>query len=205
MTLARKLMIAFGSLALLVLLTAGLGLRAAGVSNDAFAGYVAGAAHRMALANHVIALVDERALAARNLLLTTDPKEMAAARDDALKAQAGIDAELQKLVTSAQTAPDPKVRELVGSIAAVEAKYAVVAKDIVQRAMAGDRDGALARLRTDCHPLLDALQQASDAYLQYSMQRATEESSRADAAHASARLWLLALLVPRSLNQALGA
>lgn len=48
MTLARKLMIAFGALALLVLATAALGLRAAGVSNDAFAGYVGGAAHRMA-------------------------------------------------------------------------------------------------------------------------------------------------------------
>ncbi len=77
MNTRQKLLASFGALACLVLLTALLGLRAASTSNSAFAGYVAGAAYRMDMANHVIDEVNARAVAARNLVLSSDAATLA--------------------------------------------------------------------------------------------------------------------------------
>jgi methyl-accepting chemotaxis protein-1 (serine sensor receptor) len=218
MNTRQKLITAFAVLAALVLITAVLGLRAAGTAHDAFKTYVDGAAYRMALANHVLESTSERALAARNLVLTTDPARIAAEQQAVAKAHKVQHELLGKLEASAATSPDPKVKELIAAIVQVEAKYGPVALDIVDKAVAGDREAAIAKMNAECQPLLAALLQAGNTYLDYGGKRAGEEVERAGAAYTTTRAVLLAvlvlafgaaialgLLIPRSLMRALGA
>ena len=213
-----KLLAAFGRLAFLVLLTALLGLRAAANSNDAFDRYIHGAAERMALATQVLAATNTRATAARNLLLVNDPAQLATEKQIVTKAHETVQAKLGQLRERAATAADPKVKELVEAIVAVEAKYGPVALDIVAKATSGDREGAIAKLTAECNPLLVALMAAGNTYLEYGALRGDEEADAAAAAYATARTVLLGLLVlavsaaialavliPRSLMRALGA
>ena len=211
------LLAAFGVLALLVLLTAVLGLRTAASSNAAFSAYVDGAAYRMSLANHMLDATHTRAVAARNLLLMIDSTKLAAENQAVTQAHAAVQEYLGKLRKSAAGAPDPKVKELVEAIAAIEAKYSVVALDIVAKANSGDREAALAKLNAECQPLLTALRAAGEEYLSYGSTRAQEEVYRAGQTYELARNVLLVtlvvafsaamgmgLLIPRRLMRALG-
>ena len=214
----HKLRLAFSSLAALVLLTALLGLHAAETNNGAFSRYVDGAASRMALANHVLAAADARAVAARNLMLDTHATEVVADQAAVAKAHAEVQEHLGKLRQSAATAPDPKVRELVEAIAATEARYGPVALDIVNKTTSGQREAAIAKMNAECKPLLAALMQAGETYLRYAAGSAHQELERAGATYATTRVVVivalmlavgaavvLGIVIPRSLSRSLGA
>ena len=214
----QKLLAAFGALAFLVLITALLGLRTAARSQDAFAAYVDGAAYRMSMANHVLDATNARAVAARNLLLVTDPARLAAEKVAVTKAHEAVQSYLAKLKDSATKSPDPRVRELIEAIVAVEARYGPVALDIVGKATSGEREVAITKMNAECQPLLAALMQAGEVYLEYGGQQARREVENAGEVHAGARMALLAVLalaigaalalgvlIPRNLMRALGA
>ena len=214
----HKLLAAFGVLALLVLVTAFLGLRASSNSHDAFSGYVSGAAYRMSQANHVLDATNARAIAARNLVLMDDPVRLAAEKETVARAHRAVGESLAKLSESAAKAPDPKVQELVQAIVDVEARYGPVALDIVAKASAGDRTAAIAKMNAECLPLLAALMKAGETYLAYGAQRAESEVERAGDVYETARLVLIAallvafgtaaafsVLIPRALMRSLGA
>ncbi len=218
MNTKQKLLAGFGALACLVLVTALLGLRTAATSNSAFAGYVEGAAYRMEQANHALDAVNARAVAARNLMLTTDAAALAAELEAVGRAHKEVVDYLEKLKASAVQSPDPKVRELIANIVAIEAKYGPVALDIVAKAKAGERDAAVAKMNAECRPLLASLVRATDAYLDYGGEMAKQEVDRAASSYSTARVALLAalviaigaalglgVLIPRSLMRALGA
>jgi methyl-accepting chemotaxis protein-1 (serine sensor receptor) len=214
----NKLLMAFGALALLVLITSMLGLRTASTTNEAFDGYVHGPAYRMALANHVIDATNARAIAARNLVLTNDAARLAAEKEAVTKAHQAVQDNLAKLRESASHVDDPKVKELVDAIAAVEANYGPVALDIVSKATTGEREAAIAKMNAQCQPLLTALLAAAQTYLEYGASRADAEVQRAGTAYADARWVLIAalvtafgvalalgVLIPRNLMRSLGA
>jgi methyl-accepting chemotaxis protein len=218
MNTRKKLLLAFGAMALLVLLTALLGLRTASNASQAFDGYVRGSGERMALANQVINATNARAIAARNLVLATDPVRVTAEKEAVAQAHAAVQDRLARLQERASQATDPKVKEMIAAIAAVEAKYGPVALDIVAKAAAGDRDAAIAKMNAQCQPLLTALLQAADEYLLYGQQQGAQEAESAASAYAAARWVLLATLVlavgaaaalglfiTRSLMRSLGA
>jgi methyl-accepting chemotaxis protein len=218
MNTRQKLISAFVALAILVLLTALLGLRTASNEHESFSGYIGGPAKRMELANHLLDASNARAIAARNLVLLTDAAQVAAAKDAVAKAHAAVQDNLSALRKSAAEAADPKVKDMVEAIAAIEAKYGPVALDIVAKASRGERDAAIAKMNAECNPLLAALTKAGDDYLDYSSQRGKEEVARAADAFATAKLLLiaalvlaaatavvLAVLIPRNLMRALGA
>src|SRR5947208_1472389 len=69
MTVRGKLTLAFGSLALAVLLVAALAVSSLLAANDRFIGFVRGINARAQLAEKVRTAVDRRAIAARNLVL----------------------------------------------------------------------------------------------------------------------------------------
>lgn len=175
MTTRQKLISAFVALAILVLLTALLGLRTASNEHKSFSGYINGPAKRMELANHLLDASNARAIAARNLVLLTDAAEVAAAKEAVAKAHAAVQDHLLALRASAAEASDPKVKEMVEAIAAIEARYGPVAQDIVAKASRGERDAAVAKMNAECNPLLASLTKAGDAYLDDSGQRGKEE------------------------------
>ncbi len=218
MNTKHRLLVSFGVLALLVLLTAVLGLRAAATAHEAFSGYVSGAAHRMSLANHALEATNARAIAARNLVLIDDPARLAAEKENVARAHKAVGETLARLSESAAKAADPKVRELVQAIVAVEARYSPVALDVLAKVSAGDRAGAIAKMNAECLPLLAALLKAGDTYLAYGAQRADAEVARAGDVYQTARGVLIAallvafgtaaalgVLIPRGLIRALGA
>jgi methyl-accepting chemotaxis protein len=212
------LLYSFGALAALVLITALLGLQTAANSADTFDRFVHGPAERMALANKVLNATNARAVAARNLVIATDPQRLATEKTAVNKAHGDVQAHLAELKKRAAEATDPKVKELVDAIVAVEAKYGPVALDIVAKAVSGERDAAIAKMNAECQPLLTALLAAGDAYLAYGIQRGEQLTDEAQDSYATARLILLAALVvalataatlglfiPRKLMRALGA
>eukprot|EP01137_Pigoraptor_chileana_P013583 Opistho-2@67251 len=80
MTVKAKLTLAFGGLALLVLLVAGLSLKSLDDAHQSYVRYVDGISARATMANHVRAAVNQRAIAARNLVLVTKSTDMEAER-----------------------------------------------------------------------------------------------------------------------------
>jgi hypothetical protein len=89
-------MLGFAFLAAIVLLVSALSLRSLGGSNDRFANYQAGVGTRERLATGVRGAATNRAIAARNLVLVTEAKdvELEKAHDIVGKAQAGPGASL---------------------------------------------------------------------------------------------------------------
>ncbi len=75
-TIKNKLIAGFGILALLVLLVAGMSLRALSASTEGFAHYVHGINARADMAAQIRTAVDRRAIAARNLVLVTKPADL---------------------------------------------------------------------------------------------------------------------------------
>jgi methyl-accepting chemotaxis protein-1 (serine sensor receptor) len=214
----QKLLLSFGVLAALVLITALLGLRTAANSNDAFANYVSGPAYRMSLANAALDHTNARAISARNLVLFTDSAKIAAEKEKVVREHELVQQTLAKLKESAATSSDPKVRELVDAIVAVEAKYGPVALDIVAKATGGERLSAVDKMNRECEPLLEALVKAADAYLDYGAKTGQEQVQLAESAYTTAKALLIAallvavgtavalgVLIPRGLMRALGA
>ena len=195
MNTRNKLILSFGVLALLVLASSLLGLQAAAGAQGAFDRFIHGPAQRMALANGVAHATNARALAARNLVLSTDPAQMAAAQRAVEQAHNEVQQGLKALRAHAGQAADPQVRDLVEAIAAVEAQYSPVALDVVAKALAGQREAAIAKMNSECQPLLAQVQRATGAYLDHGRQRGEQEVQGASAQYDAARALLLGKLV----------
>ncbi len=71
-----KLMLGFAVVAAIVLLVSALSLHSLGASNDRFSSYLAGVGTRVRLAGDVRDAATRRAIAARNLVLVTEPKDV---------------------------------------------------------------------------------------------------------------------------------
>ena len=217
MTTRQRLSAAFGALAFLVLVAALLGLNTASNSSSAFSRYVNGSAYRMELANSLLDATHARAIAARNLVLVSDNARLAVERRQVESAHQAVTERLAELRKSAAGDESPKVKELIEAIATVEAKYGPVALDIVDKAVKGEREAAIAKMNAECTPLLEALVKAAGEYLRFSTQAGHAEVNDAEQAYARAKLMLIgallvalvgaaamAVVIPRGLMRALG-
>ena len=213
----QKLFSAFGVLAALVLVTAVLGLTALSRTYGGFHAYVDGPAHRMYIANAVVDAVNARALAARNLVLTSNPARLAAEKTAVNQAHATVQTQLAQLVEAGKNA-DAQGQRLIAQVADIESRYGPVALDIVAKATGGQQEAAMAKIEAECQPLLAALNKATSEYLAYGNQMAETAVADAGAAYATVRLVLLgtlvvaigialalAVLIPRGLMRSLGA
>ena len=192
-TLRAKLGLAFGGLALLVLLVAGLSIKDLQDGNARFVNYVHGINARATLAMQVRAAVDERAIAARNLVLLTDDAERDKERLRVLDAHRRVAeqlTELQRLAKGEDTTA--KARELIAGIAHVEDRYGPVAVAIVDLAVRKQTEAAVTRMNNDCRPLLDELVKAARTYSEYTQGRAKQMIEAAEADYAQQRNLLLA-------------
>jgi len=219
-TLRVKLTFAFGGLAALVLVVAGLSLRSLGVADARLHDFVEGINARALAVASTRAAVDRRAIAARNIALATNAQEIAALQAEAVAADAQVQNSLQTLqqqVTQAGDLPE-SVRTMVAQIGAIEARYRPVALGIVELAVQGRKDEAIAKINNECRPLLAALIQAAEAYRDSTATHAQELLQVALAQYHTQRNLLLAaclaafaaaalagFLIYRSLSRALGA
>ncbi len=219
MTVRQKLGLAFGLLAFLVLLVAGLSVRSMGSAHQDFVNFVDGVNARAQLADGVRSAVDERAIAARNLVLVDTPADTAAERAAVLKAHDDVSARLTRLKQMVgQPEVSQEARDLVREIDRVEALYGPVALGIVDLALAGKKGEATVRINTECRPLLAALVKSTVAYADYTEGRARRliddastsfERQRAMLIAACAVALLAAVVagyaISRNLSRALGA
>ncbi len=220
MTVRRKLMLAFGSLAALVVLVAGWSLVSLGKSNDRFVNYVHGINARALMAANVRTAIDSRAIAARNLVLVSKPEDLAFEKVAVAKAHEEVKQSLEQLnrmVAEAKDVPET-VRNKIQEIGTIEAAYGPIALDIVGLASSGQHDAAISKMNEQCRPLLAALVKASDEYAVVTARRSAELVDQAAADYATQRNLLIAgclvalaaaviagSLITRSLTRALGA
>ena len=181
-TIRGKLRAAFGVLAALVCalsFVAGYGLEDA---HRLFANYVNVTAERVALANEVMHSSNARAIAARNMVLTNDPQELARERDRAVAAHGRVQKAHEALKRRIDADPDVSAdeRQAYQRLADIEARYAPVALRVVDQASKGQNQAAIQDMNQNCHPLLDQLAAASQAYHDLSGQHAHDVVAQAD-------------------------
>jgi methyl-accepting chemotaxis protein-1 (serine sensor receptor) len=218
-TVRRKLLSAFGALAVLVLIVAGLSIRSIGEANERFTSYVNGINARATMAGAVRTAVDRRAIAARNLVLVTKPEDLEAEKSAVAQAHQDVQANLAKLKELAQDpSASDQVRSMIGDIDKVEQTYGPIALGIVKLALDHKRDEAIAKMNDECRPALASLIKATDTYLDATHSREKAMIESAEAAYALQRnLLVVACLVAftaaaafgffitRSLTRALGS
>lgn len=214
-----QLALAFGILAALVLLVAGLALKSLTDADARFTGYVHGINARALMADAVRSAVDRRAIAARNVVLATRPEDLETEKAAASRAQADVKQRLDSLKEMVR-APEvsDEVRSLVARIDKIEQSYRPVAAAIVDLALAGKHDEAATRMIEECRPHLAALVKATDDYRDFTRARENVLVAQAAAAYERQRNLLAGaclaalcaagvagVLITRRLVRALGA
>jgi len=219
MTVKAKLTLAFGGLALLVLLVAGLSLKSLDDAHQSYVRYVDGISARATMANHVRAAVNQRAIAARNLVLVTKSTDMEAERALVAKAHAEVLTSLDKLQKMAlDDDVSPKARSLIAEMKRVELLYGPVALAIVELAVNKQTEVAIAKMNDECRPLLASLMKVASDYGTYTEARAVELTQQSAHHYSRQRNYLLmgcaiaflaaavaGFIITRSLTRALGA
>ena len=195
MRVKTKLMLGFAVLATIVLLVSGLSLRSLSRSNERFDNYLEGVGQRERLATTLRGAATRRAIAARNLVLVTDPAD----RDLEKKAVSESHEETKAAMADSfdVTARD---RALVAQIDAIETKYDVVALSIVGMALDGKREEAVAKMNAECRPLLAALLKTTSELIEYEYAQAEGIAKAADAGYAGDRMTMIAACVAAMLG-----
>ena len=200
-----RLSLAFGGLAVLVLMVAALALSALADANTRFTHYTNGLNARAEAAAHVRAAVDDRAIAARNLVLVTKEADLAFEKAAVTRAHQNVQdtlAQLNKMV--AADGVTAQARALVAEIDRVEKSYGPVALGIVELALNQKREEAVARMNDECRPLLAALIKATNAYAEFT-EKQTSLLKEAVIAHYEEQRNMLAALCLLAVAAAVAA
>ncbi|MFJ4293147.1 methyl-accepting chemotaxis protein [Cupriavidus sp. NPDC089707] len=197
LSIRTRLLAGFGTLAGVVLVVSGYSLHALGDATEGFNDYLNGLNARAEMAAQVRSAVDRRAIAARNLVLVTDPADVEREKAEALRAHQDVQARLARLNEMVRQ-PDvsDEARKLVEDVAKVEAQYGPVATAIVGMAVERKVEEAVSRIDKQCRPLLTALIKATDAYAEFTKarQKEMERKLEADYEHQRNLLILISLV-----------
>ncbi|MFZ5550863.1 MAG: methyl-accepting chemotaxis protein [Pseudomonadota bacterium] len=187
LTVKTQLILAFGSLSLIVLLVSLLALRDLSQANAGFSHFVHGSEERASLATDLQVAADRRAIGVRDMVIVQSDETRAAAKAMAVEAHETLGSRFQALKQALATAPDVSSREqaLYAEIEKVEARYGPVAVAIVELAAAGRRDEAVQKMEAECRPLLAALLKTADEYVANSkaIAHAEVEAAQAEYVH----------------------
>ena len=158
-TIKARLIVSYLILALLVVLVSVMGIGNLAVSQRNFEHQVTVIAKEDALLVTLFDAVNARAVAARNIVLMDDASDIATEKKSIDVSFERINGSMKTLKTmlAADGPPAAVLLKEVEEIDKIEAKYAVVATEIVKNALAGNRDAASRQIVTDCRPLLVAL------------------------------------------------
>ncbi|MFT0734857.1 methyl-accepting chemotaxis protein [Ralstonia wenshanensis] len=220
MKVKTQLFSAFAALAALVAIMAGMACYQLNALSTKFGNFETGLYLRSKLVADVQVDVEQRAVAARNLVLADTEAGRRDAAEAVAKAHAGVQAHLTRLEDETRNGPDSsdEARALVGAIRAVENKYGPVALEITRLAQTGHRDDAIQMINRDCIPLLHALDKAVQAYNAFVSTRSAAAVESAQA-YATTAMWIavaaglfafaaagvLGIAIARSVLGALGA
>ncbi len=175
--LSVKVRLAFsiGVMMVMMAVVAAFALVEIGNANERLETYVNGINARAELALAVRGAVNRRAIAARNLVLVKRPQDLAEEKAAVMEAHGDVGEQLSKLKEAVAAPGIPGVvRAKVAEIEDVERRYGPVATHIVELALVGKRDAAIASMNDDCRPLLKALSAAVNAYHSLTHDRAME-------------------------------
>ncbi|SAL07009.1 methyl-accepting chemotaxis protein [Caballeronia arationis] len=166
MTVRTKLSIGFGLLTGAVLLVSGLSIEALSASNERFSSYVDGINARANVAEDVRTAVDRRAIAARNLVLVTEPADLDIEKAAVTQAHEDVQNNLRKLndMIARSTDASADTRARIAEIDRIESLYGPVALAIVDLALKGKHAEAIAKMNGECRPLLASLVKATQGY-----------------------------------------
>ncbi len=219
MTVRGKLTLAFGGLAAVIVVVSGIAVKSLGDANARFANFVQGINARQLQTYEVRTAVERRAIAARDLVNAATPQGRDVVKAEVTKAHGDVQAGMALLV---KMSSDPSVpeeaRAMVAKMEDTEKRYAPVALGIVDLALAGKHDEAIAKMNADCRPLLAALIETAQHYRDFTVARSDKLVEQAAEDYAFQRNVLIAgcliafaaagiagLLITRSLTRALGA
>ena len=219
LTVRAKLTWAFGGLAFLVLLIAALSIKDLGDANERFESYVNGVNASAETAHLVREAIDLRAIAARNLVLVSNPADQGVEKAVVTKAHADVGTNLAKLKKLAeQPGTTEEAKKMVAEIADIELAYSPVALSIVDMALNGKHEEAIAKMNAECRPLLAKLVAVSEKYSTYTSDQAAKIVAASHADYATQRSYLMlgcllalaaaitaGVLITRSLTNALGS
>ncbi len=168
MTIKARLGLAFSGIILVFMLVSAFAIMALSAAQQNFDDYVAGVSARASWAHRVREAVDVRAIAARNLVLVTQPEDIAKERAMVIQAHGEVADSLRQLKQLGQ-APDAssQARSMIAEIDRIEQAYAPVAMNIVDLALKGQTAQAIEKMNDECRPLLAALVKVSRAYSDY--------------------------------------
>ncbi len=165
LSIKTRLLAGFGTLACIVLAVSGYSLLALRDSTDGFTQYLGGISARAELSAQVRAAVESRAIAARNIVLATEQADIEKEKAEALRMHEEVTSRLGKLSQMVQDkSASDEARQRVADVVRIEAQYGPVATAIVTLAADKQTSEAIARINTQCRPLLAKLRQAVDAY-----------------------------------------
>ena len=220
LTVRQQLTLVFAVLTALILFVAGFGIYALGDANQNFIAYVHGVDARASKAAALRTDINERAIAARNIVLATSPPDAQGEKARAIasheKVQAHL-AELKQMVSGAADTSD-QARTLVADMDRIEAAYGPVALSIIDLGIRGEREQAITKLNAECRPLLDQMSKAAASYADFTARTAQRLTDEATARLSAERMALIAaclvavaaavaagVLITRRLMGALGA
>jgi methyl-accepting chemotaxis protein len=169
MTMKSRLIAGFGVVTTMVILVSALALQSLKNANDEFTRYVNVINFRADIATQIRTAVDRRAIAARNLVLVKSTDAMQVEHAEVVEADGDVRERLSQLNASIANASDASAqeRQMVAEIARIEEAYGIVARSIVNDALNGDNEKAIADIEEKCRPLLVALIRATDTYAEY--------------------------------------
>ncbi|HEX5340904.1 MAG TPA: methyl-accepting chemotaxis protein [Duganella sp.] len=219
LSVRAQLALAFGGMAVLLVMIAAISISSFLHLYQSFDEYVKGVRARSENAHLVHEAVDLRAIAARNLVLVTNPADRATETEIVKRAQAEVVLNLQKLNALAKDdSVSAEERGLIENINGIEQKYAPVALGIVDLALQDKHEQAITRMNDECRPLLKALIAASTEYARFTADHSAKlieaagarfESSRNTLILSSILAFILAIaagtLIANRLLKALGA
>ena len=172
-TIKFRLVAGFGLLAAAVLTVAALAVVSLDRAQSRLTGYVHGVAQRATVASEVRAAVDRRALAVRNMALSSTSTRQAEFGRDARAAHGEAEERLSVLERLAAPGSDASAhaQALIQEMRRVENAYGPLAQRIVADLESGRREAGLAALEDQCLPLLGALEAVVADYQRYTAQR----------------------------------
>ena len=195
MKIGQRLALGFATVLALQLLISGIGIRQmAGLADQVTVITEVGDGKLKALSD-VQAQVGLRAIAARNLVLFTDPGAQRADVDRVKQSQAGIDKGLAQLAAfmNDPATSSAEERQHFEQLKTLEAKYLPIAVRIVGLATTQKSEEASKQLHSDCMPVLTEILAHVDNFNGLLKKEAAESAEAAQASYQSAK-WLILVL-----------